>query len=119
MPKRYRGLESHCRRCGVNGRVYLYFPTSAGVDAGPLCQECFVTWRGVALSWRFGTIGADGFYAWPVEDDGGLLARYHYDNTAWFEGPCPDGAPLERPPRPKRSFCEEIPFLSRLVRWFS
>ena len=99
-PQRYQGLESNCRKCSRNGHLYLYFPTSAGVDAGPLCRSCFIEWRGVALYWRFGTIGASGYYAWPVEDRGGLDARYFHDNVAWFEGQKPDEDPLKGPPLP-------------------
>jgi hypothetical protein len=109
----HKGLESPCRRCGAVGCLYLYFPIC--VPAGPLCHDCFVTWRGKSVRMRFGTIGV-GMYAWPVEDDGGLDAKYLHDNVIDVEGPRPDEQPLERPPLPPSWWDQTLAVVWEVVR---
>ncbi len=102
-------LDVDCRKCGVWGHDYVYFPVN--VDAGPLCRDCFVEWRGVALGWRFGTVGV-GLVTWPVEERARWAPRYA---VVEVDGEREYRSPLPCPP-PKLT-SEEIPFLSRLVKW--
>lgn len=106
-------LDAHCRRCGVWGHRYLYFPVDVG--AGPLCRQCFVEWRGVAVGWRFGTVGV-GLSTWPVEER--LYGPPRYD-VVTVDGVGSHEPPLQCPP-PKantKPTSEENTLLSRLVRW--
>ncbi len=56
-------LDIHCTRCGAWGLQYGYFPFQC---TGPLCQTCFLKWRGVCKDWRYGVVGC-GLSSWPVE----------------------------------------------------
>jgi len=108
-----RVLDAKCRKCGFWGHQILYFPIY--VDAGPLCRDCFVEWRGLALHWRFGVVGV-GRSSWPVEDRWGppsysvveIYGEERYESE------------LRQPLiRADWGCYEEKTLLSRLISWFS
>jgi hypothetical protein len=63
LPETHWVLDVVCRRCGTHGLPYAYYPYVKPIP-GPLCQKCFIEWRGQITWMKYAVVGVRNFCAY-------------------------------------------------------